>query len=154
MLRARLEEAECEAMDEIMGMVGLRQVKQTALSLFEILLANRALVEQGHHKAATPMTLNFVFLGNPGCVRLGSYDFLAATTFVHGSAFSWRASPFVLVMFLLYAICQDGKDNGGSPLQPFVVPDRGAGWIQVLANDGRRGAARLARKSSPNGSSH
>ena len=109
MLRARLEEAECEAMDEIMGMVGLRQVKQTALSLFEILLANRALVEQGHHKAATPMTLNFVFLGNPGCVRLGSYDFLAATTFLHGTAFSWRASPFVLVMFLLMPYARTGK---------------------------------------------
>ena len=67
-LRPQLTEAECEAMNEIMGMVGLRQVKQTALSLFEILLANRALVDQGHHKAATPMTLNFVFLGNPGCV--------------------------------------------------------------------------------------
>ena len=68
-LRPRLQAAECEAMDEIMRLVGLRQVKATALNLFEILLANRALHQHGHPKAATSLTLNFVFLGNPGCAR-------------------------------------------------------------------------------------
>ena len=68
-LRPRLQAAECEAMDEIMRLVGLRQVKATALNLFEILLANRELHQHGHPKAATSMTLNFVFLGNPGYAR-------------------------------------------------------------------------------------
>ena len=53
-------------MIELMKMVGLKEVKKVAMTLYEDTLADQRLREDGREKSVAPKSLNFTFLGNPG----------------------------------------------------------------------------------------
>lgn len=59
-----LERENCEAMDSIMGMTGLRAVKSEALKLYRLVKTD--LKRPLEARIATRSAFNFVFYGNPG----------------------------------------------------------------------------------------
>ncbi|MBT5215985.1 AAA family ATPase, partial [Candidatus Woesearchaeota archaeon] len=65
-LRQSLTHEQQKPMETLLQMVGLSQVKQEALSIYEDVLANKRLMDDGHPKSTKPRTLNFGFVGNPG----------------------------------------------------------------------------------------
>ena len=52
----------CPSMDKLMGMIGLKSVKEMALQLYENALCDRCIPAKYH----VPQSHNFIFVGNPG----------------------------------------------------------------------------------------
>ena len=69
-LKPHLSDEQRAPMEELLRLVGLKRVKNAAISIYADMLANERLRRDGYDKAVTPRTLNFVFSGNPGeCCR-------------------------------------------------------------------------------------
>jgi len=65
-LKSRLTNSQQEPLDELMRMVGLKEVKELAMRLYTDNLADQHLRDKGYAEAVAPRVLNFLFLGNPG----------------------------------------------------------------------------------------
>ncbi|KAI3646660.1 hypothetical protein MP228_009588 [Amoeboaphelidium protococcarum] len=61
-----LTDVQRKPMNELMDLVGLLEVKRLAMNLYKDCIQNARLLEQGYSEAVFPMSLNFMFVGNPG----------------------------------------------------------------------------------------
>ena len=64
-------------MEKLLGLVGLAEVKRKALAIYKSVLADAALRQQNIE--ATPITLNFAFVGNPGTGKRHAFDLTGKT---------------------------------------------------------------------------
>lgn len=60
-----LKETEKEPLIELMKLIGLKEVKELSLSMFEDNLADKLLKDKGFQKSVKTKALNFTFVGNP-----------------------------------------------------------------------------------------
>jgi hypothetical protein len=65
-IKGQLNAAQREPMEELLALTGLAEVKEVALEIYEGVLGEQKLIQNGRERSVGEGSLNFVFMGNPG----------------------------------------------------------------------------------------